>query len=127
MPKLIGVSIIVEILGLIATVFSFFNFVDEDDEYWPLIFLLAGIIYFIVIYGKYRNKNARHTYEKETKRNMTNLREYDNFVKHEHGLSNSTMKGANNTRISGAPGKKKYLEQLADVAEKKYKIDEKYK
>ena len=127
MPKLIGASIIVEILGLIATVLSFFNFVDEEDEYWPLIFLLAGIIYFIVIYGKYRNKNARHTYEKETKRNMSNLREYDNFVKHEHGLSNATMRGANNKRISGVPGNKKYIEKLAEHAEKKYNVDKKYK
>ena len=58
---------------------------------------------------------------------MTNLRAYDNFVKHEHGLSNSTMKGANNKRVSGLPGSKKYIEKLAEHAEKKYNVDEKYK
>ena len=50
---------------------------------------------------------------------MTNLREYDNFVKHEKGLRDSTIKGANNKRITGTPGKKKYIEKLADAAMKK--------
>ena len=126
MPKLVGVSAIVEVLGLIATLVTI-PMVKDDDSYWPWIFLLAGFVYFAVIYGKYRNKNARHTYEKETKRNMTNLREYDNFVKHEKRLSNARMNGANNTKVSGVPGKKKYIEQLADEANKRYKIDEKYK
>ena len=37
------------------------------------------------------------------------------------------MKGANNKRISGMPGNKKYLDKLVEHAEKKYNIDEKYK
>jgi len=126
MPKLIGISVIVELIGLVVALFSAFSIADKDDN-WPWIFLLAGFVYFAIIYGKYRNKNARHTYEKETKRNMTNLREYDNFVKHEKGLKDSTIKGANNKRISGVPGKKKYIEKLADEAAKTYGIDDKYK
>ena len=32
---------------------------------------------------------------------MQNLREVDDFIRSEKGLSNSRMEGANNTRVSG--------------------------
>lgn len=58
MPKLFGISFLVEILGIIAMM-------SIDFDYnW--LFLLSGIIYFLYIYAKYRNSNARHKYETET-------------------------------------------------------------
>ena len=54
-----------------------------------------------IIYNKYRNTGARHRHESETKSNMKNVRSVDNLVKRMTGLSNSTMDGANNTRVSG--------------------------
>ena len=36
----------------------------------------------------------------ETKRTVTNMQELDNLLEHRHGLSNSTMNGANNKSIS---------------------------
>ena len=116
MPKLFLVSALVEVLGLIAAIFM-----SSDDENWPWLFLLAGFVYFAIIYGRYRNKSARHSHETETKTNMTNLRKEDNFVKKEKGLSNSTMKNANNKRISGMPGDKKFIDQLADSAKEQFK------
>lgn len=93
MPKLLGISAVVELLGWLATLIM-------DFEYeW--LFLLSGIIYFFVMYLRYRNSNARHHHETETKKRMFNLRKIDNFIKHEKGLSNSRMIGANNTKISG--------------------------
>ena len=93
MPKLFGVSCLVELLGWLATLFM-------DFEYeW--IFLLSGFIYFIAMYLRYRNSNARHHHETETKKNMFNLRKTDNLIKHEKGLSNSRIDGANNTKVSG--------------------------
>ena len=50
---------------------------------------------------RYRNSNARHKYETETKTNITNLRKIDRFIKTETGLTNSKINGANNTSISG--------------------------
>ena len=94
MPKLFGVSCIVELLGGIAT-----WFLDFDDYDW--IFLLSGIGFFTMMYLKYRNSNARHYHEKETKKKMFNLKKADNFIKHEKGLSNPMMEGANNTRVNG--------------------------
>ena len=77
-------------------------FVDSDVRW---LFLLVGVIYFIIMYLKYRNSDARHTYETDTKTNMSNLRQVDRFVKTKKGLSNSIMEGANNTKINGNAGK----------------------
>lgn len=94
MAKLILVSIIVEIIALILMLF-----VDLDDNGW--VFLLAGPLYYGLMYMKYRNKKARHYHEIETKRKIFNLKKSDVFVKTETGLSNSRIEGANNTRVNG--------------------------
>lgn len=109
MPKLVLISALVEILGLIAMIFT-----KTDDNNWPWLFLLSGIIYFWIMYTRYRNSGARHSYETETKTNMTNLKEYDKFVKKRRRLDNSTMEGANNTKVTGNSNKldfKKYLKK----------------
>ena len=119
-PKLFFVSLLVEILGAFATFFTISNIKDSDDKYWPWIFLLAGFIYYFIIYSKYRNQGARHGHEKETKHNVTNLRTVDEFIRKKTGLSNSSMEGANNTRVGGI-GDKKFIEELAEEAEKRAK------
>lgn len=93
MPKLFAVSCLVEILGWIAMRLTDF------DYNW--IFLLAGFAYFFIMLLRYRNLNARHHHETETKKRILNLKKTDNFIKHEVGLSNSKMEGANNTKVSG--------------------------
>lgn len=104
MPKLIGISTIVEILGILAMIFI-------DFEYnW--LFLLLGFIYFIIIYIKYRNVNARHTYETDTKTNMSNLREVDDFIQSKKGMTNSTMVGANNKNVNGMNASAKIFDSL---------------
>ena len=100
MPKLVLISALVEILGIIAMIFT-----KTDDNNWPWLFLLSGIIYFGIMHSRYRNSGARHSHETETKTNMTNLREYDKFVTKRKRLDNSTMEGANNTRVTGNSSK----------------------
>lgn len=97
MPKLLIISAIVEILGIIAALITTSGSSDKSDYGW--LFLLAGFIFFGIIYAKYRNKSARHHHETETKKNMSNMREYDKLVKRRTGLSNSRMNGANNTKV----------------------------
>ena len=92
MPKLFGVSVLVEILGILAM-----SFVDWD---YSFLFLLAGFIYFFVMFSKYRNQGARHKHELETKRNISNIRKVDNFVKQRKDLTNVRIQGANNTSVS---------------------------
>ena len=101
MPKLLGMSALIEILGVIAMALTDF------DLKW--LFLLSGIIYFIIMYARYRNPNARHTYETDTKTDMSNLREIDNFIQSKRGLTNSTMSGANNKKVNGKTSLNKLL------------------
>lgn len=97
MPKLLLVSFFVELAGLIAMLFTY-----SDDNNWPWLFLLSGVLYFLIIYGKYRNSGARHNHEKDTKTNMSNLVKSDKLVRREKRLSDSRMEGANNTRVDGS-------------------------
>lgn len=109
MPKLVLISALVEILGIIAMIFT-----KTDDNNWPWLFLLSGIIYFWIMHSRYRNSGARHSHETETKTNMTNLREYDKFVTKRKRLDNSTMEGANNTRITGNSNKLDFKEFIKE-------------
>ena len=93
MPKLLGVSFLVECGGVLAMLF-----VDFDYDW---LFLLLGVIYFIIIYTRYRNDNARHKYEVETKKEISNLKEEDKLISRRTKLTNSYMVGANNTSIRG--------------------------
>ena len=51
---------------------------------------------------KYRNQNARHKHETETKTEMSNIRKVDNFVQTRKGLSNSRIEGNNNLSVNGS-------------------------
>ena len=97
MPVLIGASFLVELLGVLGVLF-----VDWDYRY---LFLLLGFIYFLIMYSRYRNSGARHTYESETKKNVRNLRKVDQFFESRRRLSYSRMDGANNTVLNGAKNK----------------------
>ena len=92
-PKLLGISGLIEILGILITMLADFKY--------DWVFSLAGFIYFFVQYIRYRNSDARHHHESETKRRIFNVRKSDNLVKREKGLTNSKIAGANNTRVSG--------------------------
>lgn len=107
MPKLIFVSVLIEIFAIFLMIH-----IDSDIRY----FLLAtGVVYFLIIYSKYRNKGARHKYELETTRKMANLKQVDTFIRSEHGLSNSSIHGANNRRISGSNAGSELLESLSNA------------
>lgn len=92
-PKLVLMSFLVEIIGVLMM-----SFIDFEYNW---IFLTIGFIFFIIIYSKYRNKDARHRHELETRRRVDNLRQVDNFVQAKRKLSNSRMTGANNNFVNG--------------------------
>ncbi len=94
MPKLIIMSILVEILGLIVM-----TLIDIEKISW--LFLFWGVIYYFIMHSRYRNDNARHHHEIETKSTMYNLKKVDNFIKREKGLSNSRIRGCNNDKVNG--------------------------
>ena len=106
MPKLFGVSVLVEILGVLAM------FMVDFDYSW--LFIFSGFIYFFIMFSKYRNQGARHKYEIETKKNVTNLRKVDNYVKRRKNLTNAKIMGANNTSLESDGVGKEILGQLID-------------
>ena len=103
MPKLLGVSCGVEILGFILMMIIKFKY--------KWIFAFAGFIYFFFNYLRYRNSNQRHHHETRTKKNLFNLRKVDTLIKNKKGLSNSKMQGANNKKVSG----KSISESISDT------------
>jgi len=106
MPKLLGISFLVEILGFLAMLF-----VDFDYNW---IFLLSGILFYILMFKRYRNSNARHKHETETKKQMSSLRNVDTLIKRRNGLKNSRMQGANNTKVSGKTISNSILESITE-------------
>ncbi len=104
MPKLFAISFIVEILGILAMLFIDF------DYSWA--FLLSGFIYFFIMYTKYRNNNARHSHETETKKKIGNIRKVDKFVRQRKGITDTMITGANNKSVSGKGLGKQVLDQL---------------
>ena len=84
------------ILSLLIEIFSVFCMlnVELDDGSW--IFLTPGFIFFFAFYFKYRNSDKRHMHELETKREVSNLKVFDKYIKTNKGLSNSKIEGINN-------------------------------
>ena len=93
MPKLLFVSFLFELLGVFAMLLVDFEF--------EIIFLVAGFVYYFIIYSRYRNKDARHRHELETRRMVSNLEQEDTFVRSNNRQSSSRMSGANNTSVDG--------------------------
>ena len=106
MPKLIGISAIVEIFGILAMLY-----VDSDYSW---LFLFVGLIYFLIMFNKYRNKDTRHKYESETKKEMSNVKAKDALVEIRKGLTNSRIKGANNTTIRREGFTTKMLNEIVE-------------
>ena len=106
-PLLYIVSGIIELIAIIITILIFLADVNirtsSDDDGTPIYFLLlaAGFAFYVFIYSKYRNKEARHTYEKETKKEISNLKKIDKFLKQEKGLRSAAMVGRNNLTLEG--------------------------
>ncbi len=106
-PKLLLVSIIIEIFGFLGMMYTDF------DYNW--LFLLIGFIYYFAMYSRYRNNGARHKYETETKTNLTNLRCTDNFIKTERNLTSSKIRNANNNTTGNEDFPSQILNDLANT------------
>ena len=103
--KLIFVSAIIEIIGIILALFWFRICLEIDDDDNPILLGLLGFTPGFIFYWakmkKYRNMDQRHTYEKETKTTIENLVKTDNLKEHRKRLRNSRIAGENGTRMTG--------------------------
>lgn len=86
-PKLLCVSGIVEAFGGFLTSLDLF----EEDA----VFLLSGFAFYFIMWLRYRNAGARHTYERETKTNVKNLKKEDRFLRKLTRLRSSSIEGRN--------------------------------
>ncbi len=66
-----------------------------------LFWLPISAIILLVKVKKYRNRSARHLYEKETRAKVDNVVSTDNFEKTLKGLSRSAMTGRNDNIVKG--------------------------
>ena len=98
--KILRTAFLIDLFIFLAILLLYF--ITQSSGIWVLLFLLlSGIIFYSTQVSKYRNKAARHTYEKETKHQITNLKENDKLLEHRERLNNQTMQGANNKSIKG--------------------------
>lgn len=77
---------------------------ENRDIVWFL--LVGGFVYFFAMVKKYRNQDARHTYEFETKNEVTHLDCVDEFLYNEHGVTTSRIAKENSTDLIGNDLKK---------------------
>ena len=93
MKKLILFSILFEIPTLLVALFVSLDYAK--------ILALGGIIFFLVMFFRYRNSNKRYKYEKDSKKQISNIKSIDKFIKSKKRLSSSFMDGANNRKVNG--------------------------
>lgn len=82
--------------GLLAYLLgSVFNV--ESPYRWLL--LLSAFIFYLVMYLRYRNSDARYAYEHETKYEISNMETKDNFIRHLYKLENKSIQGENSSVV----------------------------
>lgn len=97
--KLIITSFIVEILAFLLALLI--NPIFDDDEPYNWILLIAGIVFYFVMYSRYRNAGASYSYESKTKFTVSNLKTMDVFVEKKKKLKNARIKDENSSEVRG--------------------------
>lgn len=75
---------------------------SDDGGSLAFLALLAGPLFYGLIYLRYRNTDKRHKHESETEASLHNLREDDRYHRALRGVSNSKMQDANNHEVRGS-------------------------
>lgn len=113
-PKLFIISALIELIGFFMLFFKFPNWeggfrFDFNSVKGPqLIVLSLGFLFYFIINMRYRNSNARHTYEKETSYEMSDLRGSDKLINSITGTSSSWIDGENSRSISSGKNMSKF-------------------
>lgn len=109
--KLKLVAALVEILGIFLGIAWFKYWITQDTDsddnpaFYGLVGLTPGFIFYWVKKNKYRNLNARHKHEAETKATVENLQKTDEMKESRKRLSNSRIMGENDNQLKGALAK----------------------
>jgi ribosomal protein S27E len=119
--KLRIISAIVEVIGIflgLGWIRVFFDSSDDSDI-WLLGFagFTPGFIFYYLKLRKYRNMDAHHRHEAETKTDVKNLKKSDNLREHRKGLRSPHIAGRNDNEVRGIiarNGKKMLGEKLVN-------------
>ena len=109
--KLRIISTIIEIIGIFLGLTWIKTWIgmdiDSDDNPWwvGLAGFTPGFIFYWIKMNKYRNMNARHHHEAETKSTVNNMKKSDVLREHRKGLSNSRIAGQNDSDVKGVISK----------------------
>ena len=106
--RLLIISAILEVIGIVLGLGWIKTFIGaEDSDIWMagLLGFTPGFLFYWMKMSRYRNMDARHTYEKETKSTINNLKQSDNLREHRKGLSNSRIAGENGNNVRGVIAK----------------------
>ncbi|MBR5418856.1 hypothetical protein IK110_01225 [Candidatus Saccharibacteria bacterium] len=122
--RLLIISALVEIVGIFLG-WKWIKFwlgvpMDADDDN-PALFGLAGLtpgfIFYWIQTARYRNMNARHKHEAETKADIENMKKTDVSIGRRNRLRNSRIAGQNDSVVKGVVangGKKMMGEKMAN-------------
>ncbi len=78
---------------------------DDNPALFGLIGLTPGFIFYWIQTARYRNMNARHKYEAETKADVDNLKKTDTFLQRRNRLRNARISGENDSVVKGVLAK----------------------
>jgi len=98
MPKLVGVSVIVGILGFLLGMFII-NPVLDVSGFGELV-AFVGVIPFVYIYYDYRNIDAMYCHVKEANATIKNIQKSDIYIKMRKRLDDPEIYGKNNTEVN---------------------------
>jgi hypothetical protein len=68
----------------------------------PIVLLLVTLIVYACNFWRYRNTNKRHHHEVETRADIFNVQEYDQFNKRKNGRTGLSMHGRNDELVEGS-------------------------
>lgn len=76
----------------------------SNGDGFPLgaLLLLAGPLFYLYVFFRYRNADKRHRHEAETTSSMHNVQVADQLASRITGSRSSRMQGANNRRVKGS-------------------------
>lgn len=74
----------------------------DDARGIGLVFLLAGFVFYTLVYRRYRNTDKRYRHESRTQASLHNVQADDGYIRTRRRLSNRRMEGANNHAVQGS-------------------------
>ncbi len=122
--RLYIISAIIELIGIFLG-WHWIKFwlgvpMDADDDnpaLFGLVGLTPGFIFYWIQTARYRNMNARHKHEAETKADIENLKKTDVSIGRRNRLRNARIAGQNDSVVKGVVahgGKKMMGEKMAN-------------